>query len=89
VNQPGGSRVLAHKDLESSCKYRKILRQNSRMDRISRPLNSAGNYTYITGKLMVILKMVVLELIDRCSSRVTCILKENLCMFSYRFSEKQ
>jgi hypothetical protein len=59
------------------------------MDRISRPFSSAGNDPYITGELIFMSKIMLLELIDRCSSRATCIFKKNLCMFSYRSSEKQ
>jgi hypothetical protein len=52
-----------------------MFRENSGMEGIFRPLSSAGIDPYINVELKVISKMVLLEVIDRCPSRVTCILK--------------
>jgi hypothetical protein len=68
-------------DLESSSKNSIFFRHKSGMEGISRPFSLAGIDPHINVELKGMSKMVPFELIDRCSHRLTCILKKVLACF--------
>jgi hypothetical protein len=68
-------------DLASSCKCKIFFRHQSRMEGISRPSSSTGIDPCVNVELKGMSKMLLLEVIDRCPGRATCILKHICACF--------